>query len=133
MDNSFIIFPVSCLGHMLGRMILSSYSSCCNAGLFGLTCHLHKFGDSRLELHLQAKHICHWWYRRCHRVTSIPKALTRSPLGYSFIVFFSCALFPIRQVTAQVALAVSPLPKACLWLGVGVILEPVCRGQFPTV
>jgi hypothetical protein len=44
MDNAFITFPVSCLAHMLGRMILSSYSSCCTAGLFGLTCHLHKFG-----------------------------------------------------------------------------------------
>jgi hypothetical protein len=43
MENAFIIFPVSCLAHMLGRMILSSYSSYCTAGLFGLTCHLHKF------------------------------------------------------------------------------------------
>lgn len=59
--------------------------------------------------------------------------LLHVPLRLFFHRLFFFHLFPIRQVTAKVVPAAYLLPKAYLWLGVDVIPEPACRGQFPTV
>src|SRR5277367_2953417 len=59
--------------------------------------------------------------------------LLHVPLRLFFHRLFSFTSSPIRQVTAKAAPAAYPLPKAYLWLGVDVIPELACRGQFPTV
>ena len=74
MDNAFVI-PVTYLAYLLAKNDLEHQLVTMHSRPPSkLTRRLHKCGICvrfRLELQLQAKVLCHWWYQRCLQMASI--------------------------------------------------------------